>query len=75
MDMSQHPAEAATTLETFTEEDAAEARATKITYVAIVALLAAWGTSVAIFGVAGFFLPAVAAVPLIFVVMVLLTLG
>ncbi len=75
MDMSQHPAQAVDTVETFTKEDAAEARATKMTYVAIVALIAAWGTSTAVFGVAGFFLPAVAAVPLIFVTMVFLTLG
>lgn len=75
MDMSQHPAQAVDTVKTFTEADAAEARATKMTYVVIVALIAAWATSTAVFGVAGFFLPAVAAVPLIFVIMVVLTLG
>ena len=75
MDMSQHPAKTVDTTEPNTNSDAAQARATKITYVALVALIAAWGTSTAIFGVAGFFLPAVAAVPFIFVVMVFLTLG
>lgn len=75
MDMSQHPTVEACTIDTYTKADAAEARATKATYVAIVALLAAWGISTAAFGVLGFYLVAVAAVPVIFVTMVLLTLG
>ncbi|WP_428541912.1 hypothetical protein [Profundibacter sp.] len=73
--MSQHPAVADDTFETVTKNDVAEKRATNITYAAIVAILGGWATSSALFGLAGFIVPAVAAVPVIFVIMVLLTLG
>ena len=75
MDMSQHPAAAADTIETVTKADAAEKRATNIAYFVITAIIATWGVSIATFGVIGFTLPAVAAVPLIFILMVRLTLG
>ncbi len=75
MDMSQHPAAADDSFETVTNDDVAEKRATNITYAAIVAILGGWITSSAIFGLAGFIFPALAAVPVIFVIMVLLTLG
>jgi len=75
MDMSQHPAAADDTFETVTKNDVAEKRATNITYAAIVAILGGWAASSALFGLAGFIFPAVAAVPVIFVIMVLLTLG
>ncbi len=75
MDMSQTPAAADTTFETVTQKDVAEKRATNLTYVGIVALLGGWAASTALFGLAGFIFPAVAAVPVIFVIMVLLTLG
>jgi len=75
MDMSQTPAAADTTFETVTKNDVAEKRATNLTYAAIVAILGGWAASSALFGLAGFIFPAVAAVPVIFVIMVLLTLG
>ena len=75
MDTSQTTATAGDTFETVTEKDVAEKRATHITYATIVAILGGWAASAALFGLAGFIFPAVAAVPVVFVIMVLLTLG
>ncbi len=75
MDMSHTPAAADDSFETVTEKDVADKRATNITYAGIVAILGGWIASSALFGLAGFIFPAVAAVPVIFVIMVLLTLG
>jgi len=75
MDTSQHPAAAEDTFKTVTENDVAEKRATNLTYAVIVAILGGWAASSALFGLAGFIFPAVAAVPVIFVIMVMLTLG
>ena len=75
MDMSQHPTIDTSTVETYSKADAAEARATTQTYIGISMLVASWAVSTALFGVAGFYLPAVAAVPLIFMVLVRITLG
>lgn len=72
MDMSQHPKGAT---ETSTKADSAEQRATNIAYFVIVAIIAGWAGITAIFGLGGFIFTAVSFVPVIFAIMVLLTLG
>ncbi|GAA6179902.1 hypothetical protein NBRC116594_13400 [Shimia sp. NS0008-38b] len=44
-------------------------------WIAIAALVTLWGTSIALFGVPGLYIPAVALVPVIFLALVLISRG
>jgi hypothetical protein len=41
----------------------------------IVLLVALWGTSIVLFGIPGLYIPAVALVPVVYIVLVLISLG
>ncbi|HHI71075.1 MAG TPA: hypothetical protein ENJ91_08735 [Rhodobacteraceae bacterium] len=75
MDMSQHPAEAVNTFTPESETERKQSRATLIAYFTLALIIAGWAASVATFGVIGFTLPAVASVPLIFILLIRITLG
>lgn len=44
-------------------------------FVAVAVFLALWGTSIALFGVPGLYMPAVALVPVMYVILILISRG
>ena len=79
MDVSQHPADADRLTVPITApqsaEEAAEKKAFWVAVFIAVGLIAIWAGATAIFGLIGYILVSVALVPLVFVVMIKLTLG
>ncbi|MGD9865962.1 MAG: hypothetical protein AB7S99_22410 [Pseudodonghicola sp.] len=44
-------------------------------FIAVTVFLALWGTSIALFGVPGLYMPAVALVPVMYVILILISRG
>lgn len=55
--------------------DAGEGRMVRLLYLGVVLLVALWGGGVALFGLPGLFLPALAMVPVMMLILVRLTRG